>query len=295
MKKTTRKLPGNKRGELDKLVRYLRYKVPQAEMIILFGSYGRGEGFVDDIYVENGMTYSYQSDFDILILVSTRAIAHRVESWGQRDFMEKKLALSTPVNIISHEIKFVNKKLKRADYFFSDIKKEGVMLYDSGNFQLERIGRLKNKERANYAQKNLKIYYERADDFYFQFENGFRTERYSNAAFQLHQATESFFTAIMLVFKNYKPKTHDLLKLNGLACNYDHRFIPAMCYENKSEQECFDLLNRAYIEARYKEDFKVTKKQLEFLAKRIKKLQSLTNKICKEKNQSFIDGSLRSQ
>jgi hypothetical protein len=40
--------------------------------------------------------------------------------------------------------------------------------------------------------------------------------------------------------------------------------------------------------ARYKKDYKITKKQLEYLAKRVKILQRLTKKISKEKIESFI-------
>ena len=55
----------------------------------------------------------------------------------------------------------------------------------------------------------------------------------------------------------------------------------------KQEKDCFDLLNRAYIEARYNPDYKITKKQLEYLSKRVKLLQRLTKRICKEKIESF--------
>ncbi len=37
-----------------------------------------------------------------------------------------------------------------------------------------------------------------------------------------------------------------------------------------------------------KKSYRITKKQLEYLAKRVKLLQRLTNKICKEKIESFV-------
>ena len=55
----------------------------------------------------------------------------------------------------------------------------------------------------------------------------------------------------------------------------------------KQEKNCFDLLNRAYVEARYDPDYKITRKQLEYLSKRVKLLQRLTKRICKEKIESF--------
>ena len=37
------------------------------EKIILFGSYARGK-WVEDSYVQDGTTYEYKSDFDILVV-----------------------------------------------------------------------------------------------------------------------------------------------------------------------------------------------------------------------------------
>jgi len=56
----------------------------------------------------------------------------------------------------------------------------------------------------------------------------------------------------------------------------------------KEQDERFKLLKKAYIDARYKKDYKITKKQLEYLAKRVKLLQRLTKTICKEKMESFV-------
>jgi hypothetical protein len=47
------------------------------------------------------------------------------------------------------------------------------------------------------------------------------------------------------------------------------------------------LLDYACISACYDSRYKITKEQLEYLAERVKKLQGLTNKICKKKIGSF--------
>ena len=41
-------------------------------MLILFGSYARGD-WVSDRYVEGDIIYSYQSDFDLLVVTEDRA------------------------------------------------------------------------------------------------------------------------------------------------------------------------------------------------------------------------------
>ena len=42
---------------------------------------------------------------------------------------------------------------------------------------------------------------------------GMTEKAFNEAAFQLHQVTESLYGAILLVFTRYKPSTHDLAKL----------------------------------------------------------------------------------
>jgi len=52
--------------------------------------------------------------------------------------------------------------------------------------------------------------------------------------------------------------------------------------------KAFKVLRKAYIDARYKKDYKITKKQLEYLAEKVKILQKLTKNICTQKIKSFV-------
>ena len=51
-----------------------------------------------------------------------------------------------------------------------------------------------------------------------------------------------------------------------------HETLPAAPLEQK---DLFDLLKRAYIDAHYDYSYKITKSELEYLASRVRKLQSL--------------------
>ncbi|MDD5596740.1 MAG: hypothetical protein PHV82_02275 [Victivallaceae bacterium] len=50
----------------------------------------------------------------------------------------------------------------------------------------------------------------------------------------------------------------------------------------------FDLLKRAYVEARYDMEYKITGEELKYLAERVKLLQATTEKVCEEKIKSFV-------
>ena len=135
MKKSLIHLPQYKRDELKRIVKIIRRQFPSAHMIVLFGSYARGQ-WVEDTYTEGHITYEYISDFDILVLTRLKKTAnnHSKQSTVDNLIIQHK-AIKTPVSVIYHSVGQVNYRLKEGRYFFSDIKKEGLLLYDSGQIQ----------------------------------------------------------------------------------------------------------------------------------------------------------------
>lgn len=92
--------------------------------IILFGSYARGD-WVDE--PENG----YLSDFDLLIVVSHEKLTNIADYWwGAEDQILRDPAIGRTVNIIVHDLPEVNDALRRGEYFWTDIVRDGIALYD---------------------------------------------------------------------------------------------------------------------------------------------------------------------
>jgi HEPN domain-containing protein/predicted nucleotidyltransferase len=288
MKKSLKHLPKYKQDELKLVTRIIRKQFPSAHMLILFGSYARGE-WVEDIYTEGHITYEYISDFDILALTRLKKTAenHSKQSTVDNLIIAHK-AIKTPVSVIYHSIGQVNYRLKEGSYFFSDIKKEGIALYDTGQLKLERIRKPSPQKRKQIAQEDFKMWFKSAKEFVIDFNNAFNRRSYKQAAFLLHQATERFYTTTLLVFTGYKGKRHNIEKLGRQVSGYDTAFLKVFPRATKEQDENFKLLKKAYIDARYKKDYKITKKQLEYLAKRVKLLQRLTKKICTAKIESFV-------
>jgi len=113
--------------------------------------------------------------------------------------------------------------------------------------------------------------------------NAFERNNLNLSAFYLHQATESFYSAILLVFTGYKPRLHDIEKLGSLASNYSDELLKIFPRDTKEQEELFVLLKSAYTEARYNKNYKITEEQLAYLIKRIEKLKSVTEEICKNR------------
>ena len=290
MKDSIAKLAQRKRGELARIVSIIRDSAPQAEMIILFGSYARGDA-VEDVTVDGNTTYEYSSDFDILVIVKSKSLADNLDLWYSIEDEAGKLPVQTPVKIIAHEIDFVNKKLEKGQYFFSDIKKDGITLYDSKNCQLAQAKELTPKERLGQAKTDFKQRFKKAKGFYKAFGWHMDDKDYNLAAFNLHQSAECYYSTVLLVYTNYKPKTHDLDTLRRLAANHDPAFFTAFPLRTKLERDRFDLLRQAYVKARYDENYKITPEELKYLARCVELLQQQTKVSCDEKMANWSDPS----
>lgn len=282
MKTSLSHLPKYKKNELKAIVRIIR-EVAEPEMIILFGSYAKGT-WVEDSYLEGHITYEYKSDYDLLIVFED---AKKAANIGLKNKIERAIRESgeveTRISIIMHSVQFLNKKISIGSYFFTDIKKEGIMLYSSKRHRLSRTKKLNEEERKKHALEDFEHWFESGSEFYEGFEFYFNKAYFKNAAFLLHQAAERFYMAILLVFTGYKPKTHDIEELGKQASNLDSRFSIVFSKNTKEQQRLFDLLQKAYIDARYKKDYVIIKEELEYLANCVETLKRLTEQVCKEK------------
>jgi len=254
-------------------------------MIILFGSYARGD-WVSDEYTEGHITYSYQSDLDIMVVLKKgKHIGYaepRIEKRLERELVLDPLSKKPWITLIFESIDYVNRQLERGRYFYSDIKKEGVLLYDSGEFSLSEAKVLSQAQRREIAQEDFEQWFESGSEFLIDTLNALQRNSLNRGAFYLHQATESFYSAIMLVFSGYKIKLHDIRKLGSLAGNYNAELWQVFPHSSVDERQAFKLLEKAYIEARYNKEYRISREQLTFLIERVQKLQNLTERICLE-------------
>ena len=283
MKTSIDHLPRRKRQQLQEAVEIIREEV-DVEMIILFGSYARGD-WVEEL-APDGHHYQYQSDFDIYLLSRKRKIANRISRRKQlRDRLHREI--QTPIELISESISHFNHCLRQGKYFYVDILKEGILLYNSKQFQLAEPKELSIEQRRKKAEEYFEYWYTRANDFFDGFKNAFEMKRYEYAAFELHQTVERCYSAVLLVFTDYRPKLHDIEKLGKLASAQDPIFVNVFPRSSNEEARRFELLKKAYIDARYNQDYAITKDELSWLAQRVEKLKILTEQSCKKKIASY--------
>lgn len=272
-------LPEFKQHELDTL-KSLIIGHASIEMAILFGSYARGD-WVSDKYVEDHVTYEYQSDYDILIIVKSEKLRDNFGIWSDLNLkIANDKSISTPVSVIVDTIDFVNQQLNEHNYFYVDIVKEGFALYDSKNYKLNEPGVLNEEQRKEIARKDYEFWMGRAESFLKDYNHNIDDSEFNNAAFHLHQTAEALYVSALLVLTGYKPKTHDLEKMEKLLIEYDEEFLSSFDRSTPQNNDRFKLLQKAYVDARYRKDYKVTINDLKFIHEQVLKIRDLVTRVC---------------
>lgn len=281
MKTSLDHLPKDKQKELRGVADSIAQLV-NPEKIILFGSYATGK-WQEDRHMEGHITYEYISDYDLL--VATRQGDNRPEHQIQELAEIKSQPLtSIPVNVIVHGIDYVNRQIEEGQFFFTDIKKEGILLYDAGNVALAEQRELTAKERREIAQRDFDIYFEGGRNFLtYSIYSKETVQSLRDSVFLLHQSAERFYSTMILVCTGYKPKTHNLGKLLRMSREFSPELSTVFPNSNRTEIHLFTLLKKAYVDARYNDKYVITEDELTALIDKVKKLQDIAERVCKSK------------
>jgi predicted nucleotidyltransferase/HEPN domain-containing protein len=245
--------------------------------IILFGSYARDD-WVDE--PENG----YQSDYDLLIIVSHQHLTDIADYWHvAEDRILRDSAIARPVNIIVHSLDEVNQALSRGEYFWVDIARDGIALYELPCHSLATPMPLTPADAYRMAQAYYDQWLLMADHAQKLARTSVENQVLRDAAFMLHQATERLYICYLLVRSLYFPRSHNIKFLRSLAEDKDHRLVDSWPRETRLDRRRFELLKRAYVEARYSASYAITTDDLEALGASVRRLRELVAALCAER------------
>jgi len=285
-------LPANKQRELERVVEILfeefgdatagRKKLGRILKIILYGSYARG-GWVDEPHTAKG----YQSDYDLLIIVNQKQLTDRVAYWAKADErLIRELSITrtlhTPVNFIVHTLQEVNDGLAHGRYFFMDIARDGIALYEADDTELHKPKPKTPPEALAMAKEYFEEWMPSAQYARKLAEYCVRDRQNKAAAFNLHQATERLYHCVLLVTTFYTPHVHNLGFLRTQAERLDRRLQHIWPIDNRKERAMFEKLKDAYVKARYSKHYRISEEELAWLGARVEELGQVVHVICQE-------------
>ncbi|MBS89669.1 MULTISPECIES: HEPN domain-containing protein [unclassified Sphingobium] len=289
-------LPANKRRDLDRIVRILfeefedalgeptgPRKLGRILKVILFGSYATG-GWVDEPYTKRG----YQSDYDLLIIVNQKELTDRIEYWEKAaDRLDREWSilhrLTAPVNFIVHTLQEVNDGLAHGRYFFMDIARDGIALYQVDNSELHEPRPKTPQQAYDMAKAYFDQWFELAVSSRMGFQFFYDNKQFPDAAYNLQQACERLYYCVLLVYTFYTPYSHNLKFLRTRAEKISARLVEAWPRETRKQEAYFNKLKDAYVKARHSEHFKMTEEEFAYLSERVEVLGTIVNELCQER------------
>ena len=295
MKDSIAYLPKDKQDDLGFLVKEILKRLPQAEYIILYGSYARGNYVRRSVRIEDGGIPTVKiSDYDIYVVTSgfnSKKAETVLDNVEDIFFSGKDFDRDTPVQFITDDIKTLNKYLEEGRYFYTQIKQEGIVLYNSGKYKLSRRRKLNFAEIKEQAQEYFDEKSKRANNFLKYAIIADKETDYKEASFFLHQACENYYYAIRLTFTLRNNKQHNLSKLSSSVRRYTDDLGTVFPQNTPEEKRLFVLLKAAYVEARYTPYFVVTKEDIDALIPKVELLRDITKRICEAKIKEYGEQS----
>jgi len=247
------------------------------QKIVLFGSYARSD-WVDQPL--NG----YQSDFDLLIIVSHPKLTDIAEYWHVADDkIARDPAIERQVNFVVHTMDDVNQSLNRGEYFWVDIARDGIALYELPGSTFVMPKALTPSDAYEMASAYLTSWMTKVNDAIEIAEFCVAKNKLNDAAFLLHQATERAYICFLLVRTHYFPRSHNIKFLRSFAEGKEPRLIGAWPREAKLDRRRFELLKRAYVESRYSTSYEIGIEDLEAITERVHALRDLVDLVCQER------------
>ncbi|WP_240700548.1 MULTISPECIES: HEPN domain-containing protein [Sphingobium] len=188
--------------------------------------------------------------------------------------------LRTPVSLIYHSLEDVNEKLRLGRYFFMDIVRDGIALYDAPDHPFAEPQPLSPEQALKETQDYFEEWFETAGQFYRQYEHAVADGAPNIAPFDLHQTVERLYHCLFLVRTLYSPKSHNLNRLRDLAEELEPSLKAVWPRETRFEKRCYALLRDAYVKARYSRSYRITEEELDWIAQRVSMLQNLVRQAC---------------
>ncbi len=284
MKTSLEHLSVKRQEGLRQLVGFLCERIPHLEMVILYGSYARGDYVEFERRHEYGLDTSYSSDYDIMLVVSKVENPAAIGDWlhGIENRFYYEAGCATKISFVTENMKRFMNCVKEACYFYVTVKNEGIMLYDSGNYQLPSHQPLSYAKIYQQTTEYFDEWYKRGNSFLRLAKHAFEFPDYKMASFNLHQASENYLYAVRLVYTLYKPKEHDLRILLHSNKKFSSEMFTVFPCLTKEDERLFNLLRASYIQSRYNKGFKVTAEDILTLIPMVEHLKQVSDRICRQ-------------
>lgn len=239
---------------LSQVIRIIKHSM-DAEKIFLLGTYPLHPAGLGN-------------EYDLLVLVNDTRNRPNDEF---ESLINNRTADTVPVFASVYKLSKVNEMIRKGNYFFCTSCVPEKLIYDAGRIPLT-TAEATEVIPINDLKQIHDGWMEKANGFYMGAVKFLQAGQFSLCGFMLHQAAEHSLNALLQPLMQFRVLTHNLHKL----IRYARRFSPEICSffprDTDAEIRLFQLLQKAYIHARYKDTFELKEEEAKILLERVQSL-----------------------
>ena len=261
------------------LVRLVTAAVAAAKIYLLGSSLLHER--TESVFTTSAPTASHAGHYWLLVLVEKEtSVSHN----SVQDKIENACRFFVPVTAIILDTAQFNTLLSEGHPFASTTIKIAVLLHDGSHVPLAMQKVI--DETITRKEKEITIAQgiDKAGAFIAGAELFMLRKQNRMAAFMLHQAAEQSLLAILKAGTGLRISTHNIDKLIRYCSMFCYKLPGIFPADNEKNQRLLNVLQRAYIDTRYKEDFTVSNSDLVIILQRIKILIEVLHDMAKVSN-----------
>jgi HEPN domain-containing protein len=192
-----------------------------------------------------------------------------------QDKIENNCQHFIPVTVIVLNTQQFNTWLMEGHRFACTVIKIAVLLHDSTHIPLVIPSAINEETNKKITETYCAQGSNKVNEFIAGAELYRLRQQNKMAAFMLHQAAEHALHTIFKKATGLHINTHNIDKLIRYCAMVNYKIPAIFLRENEADKRLFGLLQKAYIDTRYKDDFIINAAELLAITERVKTLQEL--------------------
>jgi HEPN domain-containing protein len=194
-----------------------------------------------------------------------------------QDKIENNCQHFVPVTVIVLHTEQFNNWLSEGHRFACTEIKIAVMLHNSNHTTLATPNAINEEADKKMTEVYCTQGINKVNEFIAGAELHRIREQNKMAAFMLHQATEQALLTILKKATALHTNTHNIDRLLRYCSMVNYQMPAIFPRNNYTNERLFQLLQKAYLDSRYKEGFKINSNDLLNIMERVKQLQQMTD------------------
>jgi len=192
-----------------------------------------------------------------------------------QDQIEQHCSSAMPVTIFLLETAIFNGWLATGHLFARTVCQSGVSIYAAGNFSISSVGHYNAEAELKNLEKLFREGLNKSREFLAGADLFALRKQYKLAAFMLHQAAEQALGTLLKIGTGYHCCTHNIERLLRYAGMVSYQIPDIFPRKTDNEKRLFSLLQKGYIDSRYREDYSIGFTDLHELTERVRIIQDI--------------------